>query len=113
MRKFKEVLRLKYDHHLTNRKIAKSCAMSHVTVGKYLDLAEQAGIAWPLPDDIDDSQIEQRRGKRYTLQRLEMACKRAVSIGAYTIKNVELILKRVAGRSSVNLLNHHCHPGSG
>lgn len=60
MRKFKEVLRLKYDHHLTNRKIAKSCAMSHVTVGKYLDLAEQAGIAWPLPDDIDDSQIEQR-----------------------------------------------------
>jgi DNA-binding transcriptional regulator LsrR (DeoR family) len=60
MRKFKEVLRLKYDHHLTNRKIAKSCAMSHVTVGKYLDLAKQAGIAWPLPDDIDDSQIEQR-----------------------------------------------------
>lgn len=60
MRKFKEVLRLKYDHHLTNRKIAKSCAMSHVTVGKYLDLAKQAGITWPLPDDIDDSQIEQR-----------------------------------------------------
>jgi hypothetical protein len=28
MRKFKEVLRLKYGHHLTNRKIAKSCAMS-------------------------------------------------------------------------------------
>ena len=60
MRKFKEVLRLKFDHHLTNRKIAKSCAMSHVTVGKYLDLAKQAGITWPLPDDIDDSQLEQR-----------------------------------------------------
>ena len=44
MRKFKEVLRLKYDHHLTNRKIAKSCAMSHVTVGKYLDLAQQARL---------------------------------------------------------------------
>ena len=60
MRTFKEVLRLKYDHHLTNRKIAKSCAMSHVTVGKYLDLAKQAGITWPLPDDIDDGQLEHR-----------------------------------------------------
>jgi len=60
MRKFKEVLRLKYDHNLTNRKIAESCAMSHVTVGKYLDLAERAGIAWPLPDDLDDHQLEQR-----------------------------------------------------
>jgi transposase len=60
MRKFKEVLRLKYDHHLTNRKIAKSCAMSHVTVGKYLDLAKHAGITWPLRDDIDDSQLEHR-----------------------------------------------------
>ena len=49
MRTFKEVLRLKFDHQLTNRKIAKSCAISHVTVGKYLDLAKQAGITWPLP----------------------------------------------------------------
>ena len=60
MRKFKEVLRLKFDHQLTNRKIANSCAISHVTVGKYLDLAKRAGITWPLPDDIDDSQLEQR-----------------------------------------------------
>lgn len=60
MRKFKEVFRLKYKHELTNRKIAKSCAISHVTVGKYLALAERAGIAWPLQDDIDDAQLEQR-----------------------------------------------------
>jgi len=60
MRKFKEVLRLKFNHNLTNRKIAKSCAMSHATVAKYLQLAKQAGITWPLPDDIDDSQLEQR-----------------------------------------------------
>jgi transposase len=58
MQKFKEVLRLKFDHHLTNRKIAKSCSISHVTVGKYLDLAQKAGVTWPLPDDIDDSQLE-------------------------------------------------------
>jgi transposase len=60
MRTFKEVLRLKFDHQLTNRKIAKSCAISHVTVGKYLDLATKAGISWPLPEDLDDSQLEQR-----------------------------------------------------
>ena len=60
MRKFKEVLRLKFDHHLTNRKIAKSCALSHVTVGKYLELARQAGITWPLADDIDDTCLQQR-----------------------------------------------------
>lgn len=60
MRKFKEVLRLKHEHQLTNRKIAKSCATSHVTVGKYLTLAEKAGIAWPLPEDIDDGELERR-----------------------------------------------------
>jgi len=60
MRKFKEILRLKFDHDLTNRQIGKSCAISHVTVGKYLDLAEKAGITWPIPDDMDDAQLEQR-----------------------------------------------------
>ena len=60
MRQFKEVLRLKYEHELTNRKIAKSRAMSHVIVGKYLTLAEKAGITGPLPEDIDDRQLEQR-----------------------------------------------------
>ena len=55
MRTFKEVLRLKFDHQLTNRKIAKSCAISHVTVGKYLEMARQAGIPWPLPDGLDDA----------------------------------------------------------
>jgi hypothetical protein len=34
-----------------------------------------------------------RLGKRYTPQRLEKACERAVAIGAYTFKNVESILK--------------------
>ena len=60
MRKFKEILRLKFDHDLTNRQIGKSCAISHVTVGKYLDLAQKAGITWPIPDDMDDAQLEHR-----------------------------------------------------
>jgi transposase len=59
MRKFKEVLRLKFDQDLSNRQIAKSCSISHATVGKYLNLAKQAEIDWPLPNDIDDSRLEQ------------------------------------------------------
>jgi hypothetical protein len=54
------VLRLKFDHQLTNREIAKSCAISHVTVGKYLEMARQAGISWPLPDGLDDARLEQQ-----------------------------------------------------
>ena len=52
MRKLKEVLRLKFDHQLTNRKIAKSCAISHVTVGKYLEMARQAGIRVMGPNSV-------------------------------------------------------------
>jgi hypothetical protein len=54
MRKFKEVFRLKFDHDLTNRQIAKSCVISHVTLRKYLDMAEQFGITGSLAEDIDD-----------------------------------------------------------
>jgi transposase len=48
MRKAKEILRLKYELGLTNRQIARSCRVSHVTVSKYLRRAETAGIGWPL-----------------------------------------------------------------
>jgi len=58
MRKFKEVLRLKYDKKLSNRKIAASCSISHVTVGKYLYLAEKAELSWPLPESMDDGKLE-------------------------------------------------------
>jgi len=60
MRKLKEVLRLKFETDLSNRQIAKSCSTSHVTVGKYLALAEQAALSWPLPENLDDAEIEKR-----------------------------------------------------
>jgi len=58
MRKIKEVLRLKWDQNLTNRQIAKSCSISHSTVGEYLRRAKEAGLSWPIPDDLDDAAIE-------------------------------------------------------
>jgi len=60
MRKIREVFRLKFDCGLSNRQIAKSCAIARSTVADYLFRLQQAGLSWPLPDDIDDNQLEQR-----------------------------------------------------
>ena len=60
MRKIREVFRLKFDCDLSNRQIAKSCAIARSTVADYLFRLQQAGLSWPLPPDIDDNQLEQR-----------------------------------------------------
>ena len=46
MRKIKEVLRLKYEHGLTIREIARSCQASRTAVSEYLMRARAAGISW-------------------------------------------------------------------
>ncbi|GAI22326.1 unnamed protein product, partial [marine sediment metagenome] len=58
MRKIKEVLRLKWECGCSIRKIAKSCNIARSTVSEYLTRAENAGLSWPLPCDLDDSAIE-------------------------------------------------------
>jgi transposase len=58
MRKIKEVLRLKWAHKLSNRKIAKSCLISRSTVADYLLRAKLAGLSWPLDPELDDAAIE-------------------------------------------------------
>ena len=59
MRKIREVFRLKFDCELSNRKIAKSCHIARSTVAEYLFRFQQAALSWPLPQDIDDVQLEQ------------------------------------------------------
>lgn len=58
MRKIKEVLRLKWEHSLSARKIAQSCSIARSTVSEYLIRAEQAGLLWPLPPELDDAALE-------------------------------------------------------
>ena len=58
MRKITEVLRLKWDQHLSNRQIAQSCSLSHSTVREYLLRAQQAGLSWPLSADLDETALE-------------------------------------------------------
>jgi hypothetical protein len=58
--KIKEVLRLKFAAGLSNRQIAASCGASHSTIGQYLRRAEEAGIGWPLPEEMSQRELEQR-----------------------------------------------------
>jgi len=59
MRKLKEILRLRYDLGLQQNQIARSCSLGQATVHRYLRKAAAAGLSWPLPEDIDDRQLEE------------------------------------------------------
>ena len=60
MRQIKEILRLKFEHQLSIREIASSCAVPASIVGDYLKRAELAGLSWPLPEEWTDEQILER-----------------------------------------------------
>ena len=58
MRKIKEILRLKFENHLTNHRIARSCDISRPTVAHYLAKANAAGLSWPIAEGLDDLSLE-------------------------------------------------------
>ena len=60
MRRIRQVLRLAWEAGLKQRQIARSLTMSPATVGEYLRRARLAGLSWPLPDALDDTQLEAR-----------------------------------------------------
>jgi transposase len=56
--KLKELLRLKYEANLSIRRIGRSLGLSRSVVSKYLCRAKAAGIAWPLPAELDEAQLQ-------------------------------------------------------
>jgi len=58
MRMIKEVLRLHYSCGLSQKKISKALGCSHGTAAEYIHRAQAAGLSWPLPDELDDTQLE-------------------------------------------------------
>jgi transposase len=58
MRKIREMLRLKCTSQLSNRTIANSCSVARSTVADCLKRATDAGLSWPLPEDLDDASLE-------------------------------------------------------
>ena len=59
MRKTAEILRLKYEAGLTNREIARSCGVGRATVSNYLKRVGKADIGWPIPEGIDEEQLQE------------------------------------------------------
>jgi len=60
MRRIREVLRLSWEGGLSDRVVARSCSLARSTVAKYLHLAREAGLSWPLPEDLTDEALERR-----------------------------------------------------
>lgn len=58
MRKIHTVLRLFHEAGLSQRAIARSLKIGHGTVANYLTRAANAGVAWPLPVDMDERALE-------------------------------------------------------
>jgi transposase len=60
MRMIKEVLRLYHSSGLSQKQISKALGCSRGAIAEYLHRAQAAGLSWPLPEDLDDAQIESR-----------------------------------------------------
>jgi transposase len=59
MRHIREILRLKHEG-LGHRAVARACGVAVGTVSEYLRRAQQAGLAWPLPPELDEATLEAR-----------------------------------------------------
>lgn len=64
MRKIKEILRLKSEAGLSDRRIAAAVGSSRSTVQECLRRCRQAGIGWPVPADLDEAAIIARLYER-------------------------------------------------
>jgi transposase len=64
MRQIRELLRLRWACGLPQRAVARACGVGLGTVSEYCRRAAQAGLNWPLPDDLDDAQLEARLFQR-------------------------------------------------
>lgn len=58
MRKIQEILRLKHEAGLSNRAIARACSISKETVKEYLAKASEAGLSWPLDEEMSEEALE-------------------------------------------------------
>ncbi|MGE5506863.1 MAG: IS21 family transposase, partial [Chitinophagales bacterium] len=58
MRTIKEALRLHHELGLTMRQVAASLHVAPSTASEVFRRAEAAGLGWPLPDDLDEAELE-------------------------------------------------------
>src|SRR5437763_7323471 len=58
MRKVREVLRLKHTLGMSLREISEATGVGKTVIGEYLRRAKVIGIAWPVPEAINDGELE-------------------------------------------------------
>jgi transposase len=58
MRKVRDILRLALGEGLSRRQVGAFLDIPHTAVAQHLRQAEEAGLSWPLPEDLDDKSLE-------------------------------------------------------
>src|SRR4030081_3706517 len=60
MRKVRDVLRLKHTLGMSYGQISEATGVGKTVVGEYVRRARVIGITWPVPEAIDDADLERR-----------------------------------------------------
>src|SRR5664279_5644980 len=60
MRKIRDVLRLTHALGMSRRLVGEATGIGKTAVGEYVRRAAVAGLSWPIPDEIDDAELERR-----------------------------------------------------
>ncbi|MDO9714680.1 IS21 family transposase, partial [Paracraurococcus sp. LOR1-02] len=60
MRRIRDVLRLKYEARLSERAMVAALGISKGAIGSYLSRARAAGLSWPLPEGLTDTELERQ-----------------------------------------------------
>lgn len=58
MRTIREIMRLHFEHNLSQRAIARACAVSPTTVGDYIERVRQSGSDWATICTLDDNSLK-------------------------------------------------------
>lgn len=64
MQKIRDILRLRFNHQLSPRKIARSLKSSRGAVLRCLQRFSASDLSWPLPDSLTDVQLEKQLYER-------------------------------------------------
>ena len=60
MRKIKRIMRLSHEAGRSQREIARACGLSQPAVQRVLKRAREAGLAWPLPEGLNEQALAAR-----------------------------------------------------
>ena len=60
MKKIRDVLRLTHAMGMSRRLVGEATWIGKTAVGEYVRRAAVAGLSWPIPNEIDDAELEQR-----------------------------------------------------